>query len=259
MIEFSKLVLTEPSVCFCSTQSASQNAHKRDKMNDECSTVDDTISSQTSDRKTPNKHRHDKMSSSSFSSSLNAFKMMEANNQRKSDNKLENKPENKRKVNGLQKGSLLDNSIDSILSFEPSILKSGHSDESAENEPSNGRNHILHILVVGFHHKKGCQIDYCYPPTADQLDDEQSSPTAKLPNIWKTLPSIALPDGSHNYDRDTIYFHLPHPKHTHKTIFGISCYRQISAEQLKEKDEDVTRGTVQKSVVVLSELPLYGE
>ena len=81
----------------------------------------------------------------------------------------------------------------------------------------------------------------------------------KKQNIYIILSFfLALPDGSHNYDRDTIYFHLPHPKNTHRTIFGISCYRQISAEQLKEKDEDVTRGTVQKSVVVLSELPLYG-
>lgn len=106
---------------------------------------------------------------------------------------------------------------------------------------------------------QGCQIDYCYPPMNDDDLDNDRSPTNKLPSIWKTLPSIALPDGSHNYDRDTIYFHLPHPKNTQKTIFGISCYRQISAEKLKEKDEDVTRGTVQKSVVVLSELPLYGE
>lgn len=234
-------------------------------MNDECSTVDDTISSQTiaTDRTTPNKpgNEQGKMSSSSsFSTSLNAFRMMEANNQR-----------NESKVNGLKKGSLLDNSIDSIFSFDKSILnrldksshldKSGHSDELEST--SSGRNHILHVLVVGFHHKKGCQIDYCYPPmrneqTVDE-DEQQSSPTNRLPNIWKTLPSIALPDGSHNYDRDLIYFHLPHPRNTHKTIFGISCYRQISAEQLKEKDEDVTRGTVQKSVVVLSELPLYGE
>lgn len=49
------------------------------------------------------------------------------------------------------------------------------------------------------------------------LDD---SPTNRLPSIWKTLPSIALPDGAHNFERDTIYFHLPNPKNTQKTIFG---------------------------------------
>lgn len=228
-------------------------------MNDERSTVDDTISSRTSDRTTPTKPDDEQgviSSSSSFSDALNVFKMREASTQ---------KSENKHKVNGsLKKGSLLDNSIDSIFSFDKSPLdcldkSGGQSDESTKV----GRNHCLYVLVVGFHHKKGCQIDYCYPPMtnehAEDEDELQSSPTNRLPNIWKTLPSIALPDGSHNYDRDTIYFHLPHPRNTHKTIFGISCYRQISAEQLKEKDEDVTRGTVQKSVVVLSELPLYGE
>jgi hypothetical protein len=23
---------------------------------------------------------------------------------------------------------------------------------------------VLHVLVVGFHHKRGCQVEYAYPP-----------------------------------------------------------------------------------------------
>lgn len=144
-------------------------------------------------------------------------------------------------------------SNDSEMSQMPNVVLD-------DSTVSNDKNHILYVLVVGFHHKKGCQIDFCYPPMKNTTPNaHENSPTNKLPSIWKTLPSIALPDGAHNYDRDTIYFHLPHPKNTQQTIYGISCYRQISTEQLKEKDEDVTRGTVQKSVVVLSELPLYGK
>ena len=69
---------------------------------------------------------------------------------------------------------------------------------------------------------------------------------------------MALPDGSHNYESDTAFFHLPDLVDPRKTIFGISCYRQIEASQVKNPTEDVTRGSVQKSVCVLSRLPLYG-
>ena len=34
---------------------------------------------------------------------------------------------------------------------------------------------------------------------------------------------------------------------------------QIDAEKVRNKTEDITRGTVQKSVCVLSRLPLYGQ
>ncbi|RWS28873.1 hypothetical protein B4U80_11092, partial [Leptotrombidium deliense] len=134
-----------------------------------------------------------------------------------------------------------------------------------EQQCSNSKRHlpILHVLVVGFHHKKGCVIEYSYPPLSEQQsvngdDSNAVYSNARLPLIWKTLPSLALPDGAHNYDKDTIYFTLPHPERAGSTIFGISCYRQIDAEKLTNKTSDVTRGTVQKSVVVLSELPLFG-
>ena len=98
----------------------------------------------------------------------------------------------------------------------------------------------------------------------------------KVPSQWRNLPSLALPDGSHNWSDDTVYFHLPALHDPRKTVFGISCYRQvdifeltmfrdlkfevqIDAEKVRNKTEDITRGTVQKSVCVLSRLPLYGQ
>lgn len=42
------------------------------------------------------------------------------------------------------------------------------------------------------------------------------------------------------------------------TLFGISCNRQISADDLKERPSDVTRSTVQKSVVVIARKPIFG-
>ncbi|CAN7997380.1 unnamed protein product [Ixodes hexagonus] len=113
---------------------------------------------------------------------------------------------------------------------------------------------ILHVVVVGFHHIKGYQLEYAYPP----LVEGGTPDSQELPEPWKHLPSLALPDGAHNYEEDTIYFHLPALDNPKQSIFGISCYRQINAEKLLRREADVTRSSVQKSVCVLSRLPLFG-
>ncbi|XP_064613767.1 late secretory pathway protein AVL9 homolog [Liolophura sinensis] len=113
---------------------------------------------------------------------------------------------------------------------------------------------VLHVVVVGFHHKKGCQVEYSYPP----LIPGGAVDSHDTPDEWRHLPSLALPDGAHNYIKDTIYFHLPARDGKQETIYGVSCYRQMDAKDLKNKTADVTRSTVQKSVCVLSKLPLYG-
>uniref|UniRef100_A0A915PIA1 UDENN domain-containing protein n=1 Tax=Setaria digitata TaxID=48799 RepID=A0A915PIA1_9BILA len=109
---------------------------------------------------------------------------------------------------------------------------------------------ILNVAVIGFHHKRGCQMEYCYPPLTDN--------EGELPIAWQNLPSLALPDGAHNVDHDVIYFLLPSLDDPNRSVFGISCYRQISAKDLLNKSTDVTRSTVQKSVCVLSRIPLFG-
>lgn len=113
---------------------------------------------------------------------------------------------------------------------------------------------VLHIVVVGFHHKKGCQVEFSYPP----LIPGEGHDSHVLPEEWKYLPFLALPDGAHNFQEDTVYFHLPPRSGERKTVYGVSCYRQIEAKALKVRLADVTRETVQKSVCVLSQLPLYG-
>ncbi|XP_041824737.1 late secretory pathway protein AVL9 homolog [Melanotaenia boesemani] len=113
---------------------------------------------------------------------------------------------------------------------------------------------VLHIVVVGFHHKKGCQVEFSYPP----LMPDEGHDSNLLPAEWKYLPFLALPDGAHNYQDDTVYFHLPPLSGDMKCVYGVSCYRQIEAKALKVRQADVTRETVQKSVCVLSRVPLYG-
>ena len=153
------------------------------------------------------------------------------------------------------------------------------------------RSPLLYIVVVGFHHKKGCRVEFVHPvderiqklpTTTTSTTPEQSTNTGvdlyKLPAKWRHLASLALPDGSHNYDSDHVYFHLEDDTATstststsspvsgaeathsrpNRTIFGIACYRQLDASQLLAKDTEVTRNTLQKSVCVLSDRPLYG-
>lgn len=45
---------------------------------------------------------------------------------------------------------------------------------------------LLHILVIGFHHKRGCTVEFSYPP----LDSTEKS---DCPKQWKYLPTLALP------------------------------------------------------------------
>uniref|UniRef100_A0A8C3V2F5 AVL9 cell migration associated n=1 Tax=Catharus ustulatus TaxID=91951 RepID=A0A8C3V2F5_CATUS len=116
------------------------------------------------------------------------------------------------------------------------------------------RGPVLHIVVVGFHHKKGCQVEFSYPPLKPGGGHDSQS----LPEEWKYLPFLALPDGAHNYQEDTVFFHLPPRCGDRTTVYGVSCYRQIEAKALKVRQADITRETVQKSVCVLSQLPLYG-
>lgn len=69
-------------------------------------------------------------------------------------------------------------------------------------------------------------MEYSFPPLVPGAPNE-------CPPGWKYLPTLALPDGSHNFDEDTVYFHLPSLKDPKETVFGISCFRQIPVEVFK--------------------------
>uniref|UniRef100_A0A182QJ42 UDENN domain-containing protein n=1 Tax=Anopheles farauti TaxID=69004 RepID=A0A182QJ42_9DIPT len=112
---------------------------------------------------------------------------------------------------------------------------------------------VLHILVVGFHHKKGCQVEFSYPPLVAGTEGKSECPSG-----WKYLPTLALPDGSHNFASDFVCFNLPSLTDPERSVYGISCYRQIALEAVKNRTADLTRSTVQKSVCTLLALPIYG-
>ncbi|KAL6632009.1 hypothetical protein LY90DRAFT_278643 [Neocallimastix californiae] len=122
---------------------------------------------------------------------------------------------------------------------------------------------IIHVICVAFHHRNGPIIEYVYPPfpalDGNSTDNEVG---VKLPIEWKDLPFFCLPDGAHKNDEDFVWFHLPPvaqwPDYSNTSFFGISCYRQIASDKLINKTPDITRSTVQKAVLVITQKPLFG-
>ena len=126
-------------------------------------------------------------------------------------------------------------------------------------------NICLKVLVVGFDHAIGNRVELVVPP----FDD------GKLPPAWQYLHFLAMPDGVHENERDTVFFTLPRPDRgtaddSAARIHATSCYCSVSTtaamQQLggggaagkKGGEGAITRSAVQKAVVVLCRLPLYG-
>ncbi|CAH8468393.1 unnamed protein product [Heterobilharzia americana] len=112
---------------------------------------------------------------------------------------------------------------------------------------------VLHLILVGFHHRKG-SVELIYPPIANETFQEKS----QLPHSWRHLPSLAIADGAHNYAKDCTYFTLPSSEKKDETVFGVACYRQANSASYVQPNPEITRNTVQKSLVVLSRFPLFG-
>ncbi len=117
---------------------------------------------------------------------------------------------------------------------------------------------VLHILVIGFHHQKGSTIEFSHPPLFLTSQVQESLPTSISQSPWKNLPHLALPDGCHNFEEESVFFTLPDLHYPGKTVFGVACCRQIGANELPKVDDEITRSTIQKSICVLCRYPVFG-
>ncbi|CAH8489850.1 unnamed protein product [Schistosoma rodhaini] len=115
-----------------------------------------------------------------------------------------------------------------------------------------GSNSILSLILIGFHHRKGSVVELVYP----SLSYDSSDPT-HLPHQWSHLPALAIADEAHNYTKDCTYFSLPSIEKKDDAVFGIACYRQADSASYVQPNPEITRNTVQKSLVVLSRFPLF--
>lgn len=104
-------------------------------------------------------------------------------------------------------------------------------------------------MVIDFHHARGPEIELC-------IGEEDIDIVTK--NDWSLLPFMALSDGAHASTEEFSYFTL-RKKETEKapatSLFGIACSRQLDSNLLINRPADVTRSTVQKAVVVITDTP----
>ncbi|KAF4652594.1 hypothetical protein FOL47_011002, partial [Perkinsus chesapeaki] len=153
---------------------------------------------------------------------------------------------------------------------------------------SSGSPSELGILVVNFHHYHGPCIEYVYAPeiseddctslvefssnaanrialssypsvdsyTRINFDKDPASVKTDLASVLPWIPMLALPDGAHSNKPDFVYMVLP--AHCEELMFGVSIFYRVPANQLAHKDKDVTRGYVQKAVVIISKAPFFG-
>ncbi|RMZ90603.1 hypothetical protein DV736_g2158, partial [Chaetothyriales sp. CBS 134916] len=126
------------------------------------------------------------------------------------------------------------------------------------------------VCVVDFHHARGPEVEFWVSPEGSRL-------YAK--NDWSLLPFMALSDGAHARSEEYSWFTLldraaddgdvvgrrsddgppgqggratkARAKPGDTSLFGIACTRQIRSDSLKNRSADVTRSSVQKSVVVV--------
>ncbi|KAF1949720.1 LAlv9 family protein-like protein [Byssothecium circinans] len=106
------------------------------------------------------------------------------------------------------------------------------------------------VCIVDFHHARGPEIE-------KWLGVEEGTDPA-IDNDWSLLPFMALTDGAHATTEDYSYFTLRKastPTSPATSLFGISCTRQLDSSQLIDRPAEVTRSTVQKAVVVVSDSP----
>ncbi|RAK98640.1 putative Avl9 protein [Aspergillus ibericus CBS 121593] len=105
------------------------------------------------------------------------------------------------------------------------------------------------VMVIDFHHARGPEIELCF-------GDDGSDPVAE--NDWSLLPFMALSDGAHMSTEEFSYFTVRRKETATEpatSLFGIACSRQIDSNLLVYRPPDVTRSTVQKAVVVVTDSP----
>ena len=137
------------------------------------------------------------------------------------------------------------------------------------NENKYNNNHILFIALITFHHKLGGIIECTFPPKEEIIYNEElrslidnekfNSPNSILEFISNNLINYCLIDGIHLSNNDTNFFFIHDFK---KPIYCLSYYIQKKTDNKENKIEDNfqenIRGCIQKSICIISTLPLFG-
>ncbi|EAR89363.1 transporter Avl9 (macronuclear) [Tetrahymena thermophila SB210] len=153
------------------------------------------------------------------------------------------------------------------------LLKQIYNQDQEYQAPIIEQNPLFLIGVVGFHHKKGSVVEFFHPSNMNDLNQEQQQ------YILDSLPNYCMPDAIHNKNEDYVYFTLTIKLNSNEytlnnqneqsqnlvqttkqvTLFGVSYFKQIKVnEKMRQMDKELTRSHLQKSLFVLSTVPLQG-
>ncbi len=137
------------------------------------------------------------------------------------------------------------------------------------NDIPYNNNHILFISLITFHHKLGGIIECTFPPKEELISNEELNslidkdnfPNSEsvIEHISNNLVNYCLIDGIHLTNNDTNFFFIHDFK---KPLYCISYYIQKKTDKKENNTEDNfqenIRGCIQKSICIVSTLPLFG-
>ena len=137
------------------------------------------------------------------------------------------------------------------------------------NDIPYNNNHILFISLITFHHKLGGIIECTFPPKEELISNEELNslidkdnfPNSEsvIEHISNNLVNYCLIDGIHLTNNDTNFFFIHDFK---KPLYCISYYIQKKTDKKENNIEDNfqenIRGCIQKSICIVSTLPLFG-
>ena len=138
-------------------------------------------------------------------------------------------------------------------------------------EGNNNNDQILFLGLITFHHKQGGVVECTFPPKKeiissgkldgliDKNNEKINSKELVLDFILNNLVNNCLIDGIHLVDTDSNFFFI---HDLNKIVYCFSYYVQKKTDdkenQIEDDFQENIRGCIQKSICIVSTLPLFG-
>ena len=136
---------------------------------------------------------------------------------------------------------------------------------------NNNNDQILFLALITFHHKEGGMVECTFPPKEkilssnklvgliDKNNEKINSKELVLDFILNILVNNCLIDGIHLVDSDSNFFFI---HDLNKIVYCFSYYVQKKTDdkenQIEDDFQENIRGCIQKSICIVSTLPLFG-
>ena len=140
-----------------------------------------------------------------------------------------------------------------------------------KNNSNNNNDYILFLALVTFHHKQGGVVECTFPPKEEIISSKKLDILIDVNNekiktselvfdyISNNLVNYCLIDGIHLVNEDSNFFFI---HEFSKILYCFSYYIQKKTDNNENNIEDDfqenIRGCIQKSICVVSTLPLFG-